>query len=84
MQPESPFQKFSLISYLIARYIGRIANKGNVWTLTMIVMKAIYSKTFINPAMKKEKPYDFSAVSLVINVTLRSVFSYWLFEGFSK
>lgn len=51
----------------------------------MIVMKAMYSKTFINPAMKKEKPYDFSAVSLVINVTkIIFFFSYWPFEGFSS
>lgn len=42
-------------SYLIARYIGRIANSGNVWTLTMMVMKAMYSKTFIKPATKENE-----------------------------
>lgn len=36
-------------AHLIARYMGRMANKGNVWTLIMIVMKAMYSRTLMKP-----------------------------------
>lgn len=39
-------------AYLMARYIGRIAKRGKVCTLIMMVMKAIYSKTLMKPGGK--------------------------------
>lgn len=39
---------------LIARYMGRMANRGKVWTLIMIVIKAMYRSTLMKPEIKKK------------------------------
>lgn len=36
----------------MARYMGLMAKSGNVCTLIMMVMKAMYSRTLINPEEK--------------------------------
>lgn len=36
-------------AHLMARYIGRMAKRGKVCTLIMMVMKAMYSRTLMNP-----------------------------------
>lgn len=41
-------------TYLIARYMGRMANNGNVWTLIMMVMKAMYSRTLMKPGRQEK------------------------------
>lgn len=37
------------VAHLMAKYMGRMANRGKVWTLIMIVMKAIYRRTLMKP-----------------------------------
>lgn len=37
-------------AHLMARYMGRMAKRGKVWTLIMMVMKAMYSRTLMKPA----------------------------------
>lgn len=39
-------------AHLIARYMGRMANSGKVWTLIMMVMKAMYNSTLMKPEIK--------------------------------
>lgn len=41
-------------SYLIARYMGRIAKRGKVCTLIMMVMKAMYRSTLMKPEEEGE------------------------------
>lgn len=36
-------------THLMARYIGRMAKRGKVCTLIMMVMKAMYSRTLMKP-----------------------------------
>lgn len=36
-------------TYLMERYIGLMANSGNVWTLIMITINAMYNTTFTAP-----------------------------------
>lgn len=36
-------------AHLMARYIGRMAKRGKVCTLIMMVMKAMYSRTLMKP-----------------------------------
>lgn len=38
-------------AHLIARYMGRMANRGKVCTLIMMVMKAMYRSTLMKPAV---------------------------------
>lgn len=46
---ENP-ERDSMSTHLIARYMGRMANRGKVCTLIMMVMNAMYSSTLIKPA----------------------------------
>lgn len=39
----------TILTYLIARYMGRMAKRGKVCTLIMMVMKAMYSNTLMKP-----------------------------------
>lgn len=39
-------------AHLIARYMGRMANRGKVWTFIMMVMKAMYRSTLMKPGIK--------------------------------
>lgn len=45
-----PQQRAVHSTYLIARYMGRMANRGKVWTFIMMVMKAMYRRTLMKPA----------------------------------
>lgn len=42
-------------THLIARYMGRMANRGKVWTFIIMVIKAMYSSTLIKPGRRKKK-----------------------------
>ena len=37
----------------MAKYIGRIAKSGNVWTLIMMARNTVYSITFTKPEVKR-------------------------------
>lgn len=41
-------------AYLMAKYMGRMAKRGKVCTLIMIVMKAMYSRTLMKPGGKEK------------------------------
>lgn len=45
--------KLSHASHLIAKYIGRMAKSGNVCTLIIIVMKAMYNSTLMKPGRQQ-------------------------------
>lgn len=40
------------IAHLIAKYMGRMANRGKVCTFIMMVMKAMYRNTLTTPGIK--------------------------------
>lgn len=39
----------------MARYIGRMAKRGNVCTLIIMVMKAMYSRTLMKPGRRGQR-----------------------------
>ena len=50
------------VTYLIVRYIGRIANNGKVWIFTITPTNITYRKHFTNPKeiKSRQRRYDAS------------------------
>lgn len=42
----------------MAKYIGRMAKRGNVCTLIMMVMKAMYSRTLMKPGRQGDREWQ--------------------------
>lgn len=40
-------------AHLIAKYMGRMANRGKVWTFIIMVIKAMYRSTLMKPKINK-------------------------------